>query len=50
MSLHVTLFGEKNFPFEYFVGHKHMAVCLVANENLYCIVFSIFLSGHLRQV
>ena len=23
VSMHITPFGEKNFPFEYFVGHKH---------------------------
>ena len=23
VRMHITPFGEKNFPFDYFVGHKH---------------------------
>ena len=35
--MHITPFGEKKFPLEYFVGHKHGRI-LVANKILYCIV------------
>ena len=38
--MHITPLGEKKFPLDYFVGHKH-AECLVANKILYCIVYLI---------
>ena len=43
--MHITPYGEKNFPPDYFVGHKHgrMFSCQL-NFLLYCIVFYSMIS------
>ena len=37
--MHITSFGEKNFPLDYFVSHKHdrMLSCKIIFVLYYCI-------------
>ena len=36
--MHITPFGEKNFPLDYFVGHKHGRMLSCQNKTLNCVV------------